>query len=74
MQINASLIYKGSKETEIQVISSRCRYTVWFARGVISLRGPGVRETADIEQEFDSLEEYAMMIVLLFENNLWPEE
>ncbi len=69
-------IYDNDEEREAIVMSKRCRYTVWLARGEVSLRGPGVVETSPADELpfFDSFEDLAIHVVLLFENGLWPKD
>ncbi len=72
----AQKIYSNDREEEVQVTSARCRYMVWLSGGEVSLFGPGVRESSDEEdyEKFDSFEDFAIHVVLLFENGLWPRE
>jgi len=72
----ANKIYSSDKEAEAQVLSKNCRYVVWKSNGEIFLYGPGVQEVTDDEglKGFDSFEDFAIHVVLLFENGLWPEE
>jgi len=73
-------IFSNDREQEAHVQSARCRYQVWISNGEVSLFGPGVREVCDEGEmipnldNFDSFEDFAIYIVLLFENGLWPEE
>ena len=72
---SASKIYSNDREREAMVHSKRCQYTVWLSNDRVSLRGPGVDESCSAHElpMFDSFEDLAIHIVLLFENGLWPE-
>ena len=72
----AQRIYSSDRTHEVQVCSKLCRYMVWVADDEVSLHGPGVSERTEGEDydRFDNFEDYAIHIVLLFENGLWPEE
>lgn len=72
----AQRIYSNDREEEVQVVSARCLYRVWLSDGEISLFGPGVQETSDEEdyEKYDSFEDFAIHVVLLFENGLWPRD
>lgn len=72
----AQRVYDSNDESDIRVMSARCQYTVWFNRDECTLVGPGVRETQQLDDlpKFDSDEDRAIYIVLLFENGLWPDE
>lgn len=75
MQVyNSRELYSGDKEKEFLVSSNRCQYVVWISEDEVSLKGPGVDESTDLEEslEFDSTEDQAIYFVLLFENGLWP--
>ena len=58
----------------VDVMSPRCRYTIWFAQGIAILQGPGVNEMSDIEEDWENtdLEVYAINLVTRFEEGLWP--
>jgi len=72
----AQKLYSSDREAEAQVLSKNCRYIVWKSGDEIFLQGPGVNEQANIDLSFlfDSFEDFAIHIVLLFENGLWPQE
>ena len=75
----ATKMFQSDTERELQVQSSKCLYFVWINEEEVTLRGPGVREGSDVESlpktngKLDD-EDFAIMLVLLFENGLWPEE
>ena len=71
----AQKIYDNDRERQAQVQSNNCQYTVWLSGNTISLIGPGVNESsaADEFPIFDSFEDLAVQVVLLFENGLWPK-
>lgn len=60
---------------QINVTSSRCRYCVLIDNDYIELLGPGVREHEEdlTLPDFDSLEDTAIYLVMLFESNLLGE-
>ena len=73
----ASLLFSGERETELQVQSDKCLYYVWLNEEEVSLRGPGVRESSGVDDLPDTNgklddEDFAILLVLLFENGLWP--
>ena len=76
----AARVFSNNNEQEAHVSSARCRYQAWISNGEVSLFGPGVRESCDEAEmnpglsDFDSFEDFAVYIVLLFENGLWPED
>ncbi len=72
----ARKVYSNAEERRAFVTSTRCQYTVWLSEDIVSLDGPGVDESSDDEDfdRFDNFEDFALHIVLLFENGLWPEE
>lgn len=69
-------VYSNDREREARVMSKRCLYQVWLSGSEISLRGPGVSEDgpADEFEMFESFEDLAIQVVLLFENGLWPKD
>jgi len=72
---SAQRIYNSPRESDIRVQSARCLYSVWFNDDECTLIGPGVRETITSNlHDFDSDEDKAIYLVLLFENGLWPED
>ena len=73
---SASLIFKSETEREIQVASDKCQYWIWLNGESATLRGPGVREQGSFPKTEGKLddEDFAVLIVLLFENGLWPGE
>ncbi len=68
--------YTSEDSHEILVSSSRCLYKVWMSDEDIQLLGPGVNETSEADSfpQFDSLEDLAIHIVMLFESGLWPKD
>jgi len=73
---SATKIYSNDREKEARVHSNRCLYTVWLSHGKVSLAGPGVDECCLAHELplFDSFEDLAVYVTILFENGLWPEE
>lgn len=71
----ARIRYTEEQETQVMVSSSKCTYQVWI-EDEVTLVGPGVHESASFEnlQQIDDVEDFAILIVLLFENGLWPTE
>lgn len=71
---SAHEVYSSDDEKEFVVTSTRCLYKVWISEGEVSLTGPGVDESEDIglDPKFDSAEDFAIYIVLMFESGLWP--
>lgn len=67
-------IYSSEGTSEILVSSDRCRYAVWIEPDSITIRGPGVNEKTEGEEHpaFDSVEDLAIYLILLFESGLWP--
>lgn len=63
-------------EIFVTVTSKNCSYQVTFRGDDIWLQGPGVNEhtEGDSFPPFESFEDFAIHIVLLFENGLWPED
>ena len=68
--------FRSESESETIVRSERCAYTVWISEGEVSLSGPGVDETSELDNfpDIDSTEDLALIAVLLFENGAWPED
>ena len=68
--------YRNEEECEVIVRSDRCAYEVWISEGEISLSGPGVNETAELDSfpDIETSEDLALIAVLMFENGIWPEE
>lgn len=62
--------------SHLEVSSSLCTYQVFLANEHILLVGPGVSE--DLEghtfPHFESKEDFAIYLVILWENGLWPED
>lgn len=71
---HAHKLYDSEEEIELLVSSNRCQYKVWISEGEVSLAGPGVDESEDIgaDPRFEDVEDFALYIVLMFENGLWP--
>lgn len=73
---SAQRIFDSHRESDIRVTSARCLYTIWSNQDECMLIGPGVQETTTLEglPTFDSDEDRAIYLVLLFENGLWPDD
>ena len=73
---SANKMYASDAEREVQVTSDKCQYWVWINDEEITLRGPGVREAGTFPETNGKLddEDFAIFVVMLFENGLWPEE
>lgn len=67
---------KDERPQLISVRSKLCLYTVWLDEDYTRLVGPGVDETDESAMlpEFDSIEDTAIYIVMLFESGLFPTE
>ena len=73
---SANNFFASEVEAEVLVQSSKCRYHIWITADDVTLVGPGVNETGDfptMEGKLDN-EDFAIFVVMLFENGLWPEE
>lgn len=75
----ASLHFVGDGDKEVLVESAKCRYQVWLGEDEVALSGPGVDELSSLESLPDTGgkmddEDFAVLVVLLFENGLWPSE
>lgn len=70
----AHLVFSGNIEYEVSVSSDKCQYFVWIGENEAVLRGPGVREEGEKPFTTDKIdnEDFGILIVLLFENGLWP--
>lgn len=77
-QYSARLVYTSDSEREVQVTSAKCHYWIWLSEEDCTLRGPGVRENSQVDElpktggKLDD-EDFAILLVLLFENGLWPK-
>ena len=71
----AHSMFAGENEREVVIESDKCRYWVWINEDEATIRGPGVRETGDFPETNGKLddEDFAILIIMLFENGLWPE-
>lgn len=73
-QYRAHTVFKSELEHEVQVQSSKCLYFVWINEDEAQVRGPGVREEGELPHtggKMDS-EDFAILLIVLFENGLWP--
>lgn len=72
---SASKMFVNDAEREVQVSSDKCQYWVWINEEEVTVRGPGVRESGELPIVNGKLddEDFAIFVVLLFENGLWPE-
>lgn len=73
---SAQKMFKSDAEAEVNVQSAKCHYLVWLNEDECTLRGPGVRESGSLPHIGGKMddEDFAVLIVLLFENGLWPME
>ncbi len=72
----AHQVFSSDRENEVQIHSSKCQYFIWINEDEATLRGPGVRENGELPKTNGKMdnEDFAILIVLLFENGLWPQE
>jgi hypothetical protein len=75
-QYSAQEIFTSEQECELRVSSAKCQYYLWINGESATLRGPGVRENGTFPKTNGKLdnEDFAILIILLFENGLWPGE
>ncbi len=75
----ANKLLQDDDELQVQVCSKNCRYFISLDKSYVYLHGPGVK----LMSEYDGIEQIvgmadpediAVLVVLLFENGLWPEE
>ena len=79
MQNYTARIYrKEDDEVEVYVVGIKCAYHVHLNKDNTILRGPGVYEISelDVTDYDDDMPEtdLAIIVVLLFENGLWPRD
>lgn len=73
---SANKVFTSDAEREVQVASEKCQYWIWINEEEATLRGPGVREVGSFPKTIGKLddEDFAIFVVMLFENGLWPED